>query len=302
MAKQPRVSGLRSVEFGVPDVAAAARFYSDTWGLAPVGPKTGEASLRATGAAQPILVLREAPRPEFRSVELNAPDKPTVDALHARAVGRGAKILAAPAAIAAGAGERYGFAFADLEGRRFAISCAAESGGADADAVDRPRKLSHVVLNSAAAERATEYFCDVLGFQLSDRTVMMDFLRCNTDHHSLAFVRTGRTALNHVAFEMPSFDALMRGSGRVKDAGFPVEWGVGRHGPGNNIFNYFIDPHGFVIEYTAEVLQIVNEAAYPVGGPDDWKWPPGRSDRWGAAPPSARLRAAMDGEVTVRGT
>lgn len=302
MAQQPRVSGLRSVEFAVPDVASAARFYRDTWGLEPVGVETGGiACLRATGAAHPILMLRGGPKPAVLCVELSAPDKAVVDALHARALARGADVQSRPAALPSDAGERYGFAFADLEGRRFAISCAADAGAAEPDAIDRPRKLSHVVLNSVAAERATEYFCDALGFRLSDRTVMMDFLRCNADHHSMAFVRTGRTGLNHVAFEMPNFDALMRGTGRVKDAGFPVEWGVGRHGPGNNIFNYFIDPNGFVIEYTSDVLQIVNEAAYPVGGPDDWKWPSGRTDRWGAAPPSARLKAAMDGEVTVRG-
>ena len=48
----------------------------------------------------------------------------------------------------------------------------------------------------------------------------------------------------------------MRASGRMIDAGYPIAWGVGRHGPGDNVFAYFIDPVGFVIEYTAEVLQV----------------------------------------------
>ena len=26
----------------------------------------------------------------------------------------------------------------------------------------------------------------------------------------------------------------------LRDAGYPIEWGVGRHGPGNNAFAYFI--------------------------------------------------------------
>jgi catechol 2,3-dioxygenase len=284
------------IEFGVPDVAAAARFYGETWGLGAAGGGRDAAYLRATGAAHPIVALRRAPAPELRGVVLAASDKATVDALHARALGHGATVLAVPGPLG-GPGDPYGFAFADTEGRRFVISCTGENGGG-ADATDRPRKLSHVVLNCRAAERATEFFVDLLGFRLSDRTVMMDFIRCNADHHSIAFVRTGRSGLNHVAFEMPSFDALMRGTGRMKDAGFAVEWGVGRHGPGNNIFNYFIDPHGFVIEYTSDVEQIVDEAAHRVGTPADWKWPPGRVDRWGFAdPPSARLRAAMDGEV-----
>ena len=33
-------------------------------------------------------------------------------------------------------------------------------------------------------------------------------------------------------------------------------WGVGRHGPGNNVFSYFVEPNGFVTEYTTEVEQV----------------------------------------------
>jgi catechol 2,3-dioxygenase len=78
----------------------------------------------------------------------------------------------------------------------------------------------------------------------------------------------------------------------MKDAGFPIQWGPGRHGPGNNLFNYFIDPFGVVIEYTAEVEQV--DERYQPRGPEDWKWPPGRVDQWGiSAPPGATLKEAQ---------
>ena len=84
----------------------------------------------------------------------------------------------------------------------------------------------------------------------------------------------------------------MRGGGRMRDAGYPIEWGVGRHGPGDNAFAYFIGPSDFVIEYTAEVLQV--DDTYVVGGPDDWKWPPGRVDQWGISPlPSDKIKQAQ---------
>lgn len=84
----------------------------------------------------------------------------------------------------------------------------------------------------------------------------------------------------------------MRASGRMIDAGYPIAWGVGRHGPGDNVFAYFIDPVGFVIEYTAEVLQV--DDTYRVRGPDEWVWPPGRTDQWGIAPPKAdHVKAAQ---------
>ena len=91
--------------------------------------------------------------------------------------------------------------------------------------------------------------------------------------------------LNHVAFLMPDLEAVMRGAGRLVDAGFPIAWGVGRHGPGDNDLAYFIDPVGFAIEYTAEVLQV--DDSYVVRGPGEWTWPPGRTDHWGIAPPKA---------------
>jgi hypothetical protein len=140
-----------------------------------------------------------------------------------------------------------------------------------------------------AAQRFLE---SALGFRLADRTRIMAFMNCNDDHHSIAFGDTDNDALNHIAFLMPDLDSVMRGGGRMKDAGFPIEWGPGRHGPGDNAFNYFIGPFGEVIEYTAEVEQI--DDSYRVGGPADWTWPPGRVDQWGiSAPPSARLKQAQ---------
>src|SRR4029450_6422610 len=98
--------------------------------------------------------------------------------------------------------------------------------------------------------------------------------------------------LNHIAFLMPDFESVMRGGGRMKDAGFPIQWGPGRHGPGDNLFNYFIDPFGIVIEYTAEVQQV--DGSYRGRAPADWKWPAGRFDQWGiSAPPSGAIKEAQ---------
>jgi len=82
---------------------------------------------------------------------------------------------------------------------------------------------------------------------------------------------------------MMDLDSVMRGAGRMRDAGYPIEWGVGRHGPGNNVFAYFAGPEEIPLEYTAEVLQI--DDSYQPHGPDYWKFPPGRSDQWGVTDP-----------------
>jgi hypothetical protein len=84
---------------------------------------------------------------------------------------------------------------------------------------------------------------------------------------------------------------VMKGAGRMRDDGRPIEWGPGRHGPGHNVFCYFLGPDEMPIEYTAEMQQV--DASYRTGRPEDWKWPPGRLDHWGITKgPSERIEEA----------
>jgi catechol 2,3-dioxygenase len=148
-----------------------------------------------------------------------------------------------------------------------------------------------VVFNTPRQEEAARFWVDALGFSVSDRS-LLTFIRCNSDHHSVAFHPGERASLHHIAFEMADIDSVMRGTGRMRDAGHPIEWGLGRHGPGNNVFAYFVGPDDFVIEYTAEIEQVTD--ATPVRAPRDWAYPPGHSDLWGATPPpSERMKVAQ---------
>ncbi len=82
---------------------------------------------------------------------------------------------------------------------------------------------------------------------------------------------------------------MMRQCGTMRENGYPVEWGVGRHGPGDNVFAYFAGPEEMPIECTAEVLQI--DESYAYRGPDEWGFPPGRTDQWGVTDaPSLRIK------------
>ncbi len=289
----PRVTGLRSIEYNVPDVATTARFYEKIWGLAPVDERDGAHYFRATGEEHHIVVLHEGGKAGVRKVNFAADSKEDVDALHGRLSGIGISVEEAPGDLS-GPGGGYGFAFTDKDGFQYAVSSGVATHADASMAADRPFKLSHVVMNSDTVDDQTDWFCDALGFKLSDKTERMNFIRCSMDHHSVAFAKMGGPSLNHTAFEVPDFDALMRGAGRLKQKGFEVDWGVGRHGPGNNIFTYFREPNGLVVEYTAEVDQI--DDSYPVGGPADWAKRVSGPDRWGfAAPPNEKIREAMHG-------
>ena len=56
---EPQVTGLRSAEFRVPDLAAAKKFYEDSWGLETAAKEGNAVYLRGTGSEHHCLVLRE---------------------------------------------------------------------------------------------------------------------------------------------------------------------------------------------------------------------------------------------------
>lgn len=291
--KSPRIAALRSVALTVPDLAAAERFYTAVWRLSVQDRAAGVVYLRGSGADHHLLALHERPgAPQLLKVTLRARNVQALADIGAAAPGAGGVLERAqgPADDPAGG---QALLLRDPHGRRYEVVHGDTRRTADAPAPpDQPQRLAHAVLNSHDVPVAQRFLEGALGFVLADRTKIMAFMNCDTDHHSIAIGDTDNDALNHVAFVMPTLDAVMRGAGRMKDAGHATEWGPGRHGPGDNAFNYFIDPFGIVIEYTAEVEQI--DDSYRPRGPHEWGWPPGRSDQWGiATPPSAQLKLAQ---------
>jgi catechol 2,3-dioxygenase len=290
--KSPWISALRSVALTVPDLAAAEIFYTQTWGLVLAEKSQGVAYFRGSGHDHHLLALHEAPgTPQLRLVTLRARSAKALEEIAQAAQAAGGVVERTGAALDPAGG--HVVVIRDPDGRRLEVVHGDALRANDAPTPqDRPIRLAHAVLNSHAVEKTREFFEKALGFVLADRTRIMAFMNCDNDHHSIALGDTDNDALNHVAFLMPTLDAVMRGGGRLKDKGLPPQWGPGRHGPGDNAFNYFVDPFGIVIEYTAEVEQI--DETYRVGRPEDWTWPPGRIDQWGVGQmPTDHLKQAQ---------
>lgn len=288
----PWIVALRSVALNVPDLAAAEIFYTRVWHLAVVSRADDVVYLRGTGSDHHLLALhRGTGTPQIRHVTLRARNAEALAAIADATLRAGGAVLVPPGGVADPAGG-LGLTIRDPDGRVIQV-VHGDAMNTDAhEAKDRPVRLAHVVLNSHDVDATQRWFAQAFGFTLADRTRIMAFLNCDRDHHSVAIGITDNDALNHIAFLMPDLESVMRGGGRMKDAGHAIEWGPGRHGPGDNAFNYFIDPFGIVVEYTAEVEQI--DATHVARGPADWTWPPGRVDQWGiSAPPSARLKEAQ---------
>ncbi len=293
-----RVTGVRSVELGVRDINASLKFYRDVWGLEVASTEGDAVHLRGTATEHHLLTLREQGKASLLGVHFAANDRAAVDQLHGKAKGYGVEVGAAPAAVSASAGGGYGFRFESPDKLPMSITCDVQAHPTAVLDRSRPTKISHVVLNSSGEGTGGQvaFFVDALGFRLSDSTHMMEFLRCSADHHSIAVFRNKGPSLNHVAYELPNIDGLMRGAGRVKSNGFDIDWGIGRHGPGSNVFSYFIEPDGFVTEYTTELDQL-DDATHVPQGPDYWQKVVPTPDRWGTAGfPSNKMRAAMSGE------
>ena len=255
---------LRSVELEIPDVAPAAEFLERLWGLVPAGSAGATRFFRGAGDHPYILSLTKAAAPAVAAVTFAG----SLEEL--AKVGRPDRSFDVP-------GGGQGFEVRGPEGQvyRFITDSAVERLNDKAT----PIQLTHAVINSTDVDASERYAVEKLGFKVSDRTAHMRFIRCNRKHHALAYAKSEFASLNHIAFEMHDMDAVMRGIGRLRDAGHEPVWGPGRHGPGNNVFGYFIAPYGGIVEYTAEVSEV--DENYKVGTPEDWKWPPGRIDHWG---------------------
>jgi catechol 2,3-dioxygenase-like lactoylglutathione lyase family enzyme len=288
---QGLVTAVRGIDVGVPDLDLATRFYTETWRLSVAARTDDAVYLRGTGDAHHVLALHRSATPHVRAVVFSVPSVEALETLARRIPEQGGEIVSLPDRSTEPGGGIELIAL-DPQGRRFRFVTGDTRHADTQSQADCPVKITHVVLNSENVSTAQCFFEDALGFRLSDRTRIMAFMRCGSDHHSIALADAEENSLNHIAFLMPDLDSVMRGGGRMKDAGYPIEWGVGRHGPGNNAFAYFVGPFDFVIEYTAEVQQV--DESYATGGPEDWKWPPGRIDQWGiGTPPSPRLKAAQ---------
>ncbi|AHD01933.1 VOC family protein [Leisingera methylohalidivorans] len=292
MTEIVRVGSLRGIVMRGPGLTATLPFYEDMWGLNLAHKEDGAAYLRGTGNEAFLYGLKEGPVFGIEYVHFSMPDRASMQALHDQVSAKGADVVRPLGEFSDYAGG-YGFEVLDPDNRRLRFRCDALELD-EAPEWAKPRKVSHVVLNTPDLESREAWYQEVLGFRVSDYSAdQMVFLRCNSDHHSIALVRGNYASVNHVAFEMPSIDEFMRGIGRMKQKGHLPTWGPGRHGPGNNPFAYFVSPSGFVIEFTSE-LQQIDESTH-----EAQVWPrddPEKMDQWmTAGPPTPAQRAVMQG-------
>ena len=120
------------------------------------------------------------------------------------------------------------------------------------------RRLGHVVLQVTDLERSLLFYTQVLGFKVTEiysedlQPGGFAFLRCHTDHHSIALVGNGAALsqhkeLHHVAFEVGSVEEVFAVRERLREQGATITF-EGRRRAGCQIAVEFLDPDGHCLE------------------------------------------------------
>lgn len=126
-------------------------------------------------------------------------------------------------------------------------------------------RLQHIVFASDEAPAMVRFYCDILGFAPSDYVhddsgdLTSAFLRCSSEHHSIAIFRAPRKRLDHLCYDVDDWIHIRNWADRFADQHMVLKWGPGRHGPGNNLFFFVNDPDGNWLEFSAE-LELVEGA------------------------------------------
>jgi 2,3-dihydroxybiphenyl 1,2-dioxygenase len=118
--------------------------------------------------------------------------------------------------------------------------------------------LGHAMIRETVGYEKTYAFYKLLGMRGGveyrvpvpgmNRPADLVFLHCNDRDHTLAFSGPGKKRINHLMFEVESFDDVGLAYETVKKAGISVGIQPGRHANDQMYSFYFMNPSGFMSE------------------------------------------------------
>lgn len=273
------------VALNVTDISAAARDAENIAG-ARIVEKTADRMLMTSNQRHAELIFHKSNKDAVRCIGLEAFNVDCVTEVKKRAAKRGLKIISETPSLSA---ISHAVTFATSEGHIFEVHTPMPRdqplrylcGGI------HPRYIDHVNLTSADPKLITEELVEVLGMKLSERSAgyEINWLRAGDHrHHTIGMVK-GAPGLHHYSWEFADFADFKR-LGDVLDADErSLIWGPGRHGAGDNLFAYYLDSAGFLVECTAEMELIqLNEEPRIVDAGKNLSNPK-VVNRWGALPP-----------------
>jgi catechol 2,3-dioxygenase-like lactoylglutathione lyase family enzyme len=318
-----KVKDLAWLEFEKPDLVRAEAF-AQAFGFATVLRSETELQLRGTDPGAPCVIIRRGLTTRFSGMAFHAQDdadllrlanatgsktRPLPDTIGGRTVD-----LVDPSGIPV-----HVVASTHVLDRLPTQTAHTLNFGRDLNrinATQRPprtpakvQRLGHVVLQTTKYVAALDWYLHNLGMIVSDflffpgqrdRGPTMSFIRCDrgstpADHHTLAMALGPSNRYIHSAYQVSDLDALAAGGEYLKDHGYQRSWGIGRHIQGSQIFDYWRDPDGFMVEHFADGDMFDNTvepgwAPFTASGLAQWG-PPATSDFLGTSPRHVRGEA-----------
>jgi len=161
-------------------------------------------------------------------------------------------------------------------------------------AIAKVLKIGHAVLRVTNGQPEVDWLMEHFNLVPSDYIcapgdpdpiVLGTFLRYDrgaefVEHHCLLVNESSLSGCHHSSFEVIDLDAIMTGNEHLRDRGWTLDAGVGRHYLGSLIYDYWLDPFGNRIEHYTDT-DMVNKDHKPV----HFDGPIETTTQWGPAPP-----------------
>jgi catechol 2,3-dioxygenase-like lactoylglutathione lyase family enzyme len=147
-----------------------------------------------------------------------------------------------------------------------------------------PAITQHLGIRTPNIDAMATFYSEVLGFVVSDRVhddqgqLRACFLRTSELHHALALFGAPVSCFDHQSFEAPDWEGLKHWADHMGGLRQEIVWGVGRHGPGNDVFFMVRDPDGNLAEISSEI-----EVCTPDRPMGIWKHEERTLNLWGKA-------------------
>lgn len=327
-----KVADLAWLEFEKPNLNRAETF-AQAFGFATVARTHDELHLRGALAGAANVIIRRGRRSRFAGVAFRAAGAADLVRL---ADATGTRVERLPESLGGlvvdltapdGAGVRVVHGMDEHAALPTQSAHTLNVGGniRRANATQRPprtpaivERLGHVVLQSTTYRASLDWYLEHLGLIVSDflyfdgqrdRGPTMSFIRCDrgsdlTDHHTLALTLGPSNRYVHSAFQVSDLDALAAGGEYLRDRGYERSWGIGRHIQGSQIFDYWRDPDGLLVEHFTDGDRFDNTlepgwAPMTASGLAQWG-PPASKDFLGLRPGRESLREMRSMAAALR--
>jgi len=219
-----------------PDLERQLDYYTRVLGLCTVAREKNRAIL-ATKPGQEAIVLEHGDRPAGIRLAFQVAPGSDLGELTARLSKAGLK-SETRSDITPGIAQAI--VFADPKGTSvevFSDYSFAKDDGADTGIM--PRKLGHVAFHTPDVAGTVKFYCDMLGFKVSDwRSDFFALLRCSRDHHTINLLQADNANIHHLAFELRDEAEINRACDFLARKDIKLFWGPIRHLIGHNIAIY----------------------------------------------------------------